>query len=195
MASWWQQILFHIWHKFGKVMAKKSFRSGLNCIQRYRGRWNVNDAMVNSLKKKVFLCTLGFERRHICVLWWGWKCQVPDSPVAGHAGARRSWICPTLRSQEPACHPPLLLLLVAVVAVVAVVLELAVEVVSYPVAPNTVVALSVAHWVCWRLWVGSWSPWSSWSACLSLSACQLVQVEVAVEEQQHTRFLTDDPKS
>ena len=164
MASWWQQILFHIWHKFGKVMAKKSFRSGLNCIQRYRGRWNVNDAMVNSLKKKVFLCTLGFERRHICILWWGWKCQVPDSPVAGHAGARRSWICPTLRSQEPACHPPLLLLLVAVVAVV-VVLELAVEAISYPVAPNTVVALTVAHWVRWRLWVGSWSPWSSWSAC------------------------------
>ena len=30
---------------------------------------------------------------------------------------------------------------------------------------------------------------------VSLSACQLVQVEVAVEEQQHNRFLTDDPKS
>ena len=71
----------------------------------------------------------------------------PDSPISCHAGARRSWVCPALRSQEPACHPPLLLLLVAVVAVVAVVLELAVEVVSYPVAPNTVVALSVAHWV------------------------------------------------
>ena len=77
----------------------------------------------------------------------------PDSPVACHAGARRSGICPALRSQEPACHPPslLLLLLLAVVVVVAVavavVLELAVEAISYPVAPNTVVALSVAHWV------------------------------------------------
>ena len=75
----------------------------------------------------------------------------PDSPVACHAGARRSGICPALRSQEPACHPPLLLLLLAVVVVVAVavavVLELAIEAVSYPVAPNTVVALSVAHWV------------------------------------------------
>ena len=74
----------------------------------------------------------------------------PDSPVACHAGARRSGICPALRSQEPACHPPLLLLLllaVVVVVAVAVVLELAVEAISYPVAPNTVVALSVAHWV------------------------------------------------
>ena len=75
----------------------------------------------------------------------------PDSPVACHAGASRSGICPALRSQEPACHPPLLLLLLAVVVVVAVavavVLELAVEAISYPVAPNTVVALSVAHWV------------------------------------------------
>ena len=74
----------------------------------------------------------------------------PDSPISCHAGARRSWVCPALRSQEPACHPPsLLLLLLAVVAVVAVVvvLELAVEAVAYPVAPNTVVALTVAHWV------------------------------------------------
>ena len=101
-------------------------------------------------QKKVFLCTLGFERRHICVLHMMRLKVSPDSPVACHAGASRSGICPALRSQEPACHPPLLLLLAVVVVVavaVAVVLELAVEAISYPVAPNTVVALSVAHWV------------------------------------------------
>ena len=113
--------------------------------------------MVNSLRKRFSYAPLAlkddtfvFYDEFESVLHMMRLKVSPDSPVACHAGARRPRICPALRSQEPACHPPLLLLLllaVVVVVAVAVVLELAVEAISYPVAPNTVVALSVAHWV------------------------------------------------
>jgi len=73
-----------------------------------------------------------------------------DSPVPWHAWTCWSGVRPPLRRQEAPCHPPLLLPVSVVVVRVVVVLQLAISAsAADPLAPDTVVAFSVAHWSRW----------------------------------------------
>ena len=144
-------------------------------------------------QKKVFLCTLGFERRHICVLWWGWSCHLTllSPAMQGHVGLGSAQPC---EARNPPAIPPcccwccwLLLLLLSF---------LSWQSRLFPTpSPPTLLLPSRWHIGSVEDFGGAAGLLGAADQLVSLSACQLVQVEVAVEDQQHTRFLTDDPKS